>query len=88
MEVRKKSPQDLHTQLERIMDYYLCKYDVADNEVRERVYNKVKKIQEICYKYEDNIYKFAGVDKNKNVQVSNYVFLHVKATKSQYANNN
>lgn len=69
------------------MDYYFVKHADADDKMREKIYNKVKKIQEICYKYEDNIYKFAGASKAKNAQVSNYVFLHVKATKEQYTNN-
>ena len=40
MEVRKKTPQEINEQLMRIMDYYLCPINRADDETRERIYKK------------------------------------------------
>lgn len=88
MEVRKKTPQEINEQLMRIMDYYLCPTYIANEETRERIYNKVLKIDKTAVRYVDNIYKVANVDKcNAMPSEVNKVWLYFKATKEQYTNN-
>lgn len=88
MEVRKKTPQEINEQLMRIMDYYLCPSNMADKETRERIYNKVLKIDKTAVRFVDNIYKVAGIDPIHAMPSEiNEVWLHFGATKEQYTNN-
>ena len=88
MEVRKKTPQEINEQLMRIMDYYLCPTYRANEETRERIYNKVLKIDKTAVRYVDNIYKVAGIDPIHDMPSEvNKVWLYFKATKEQYTNN-
>ena len=88
MEVRKKTPQEINEQLMRIMYYYLCTTNRADDETRKRIYNKVLKIDKTAVRYVDNIYKVAGIEPiNAMPSEVNKVWLYFKATKEQYTNN-
>ena len=88
MEVRKKTPQEINEQLMRIMDYYLCSTNRANDEVRERIYKKVSKINQTACRYTDNIYRIAGIDPIHAMPSDvNKVWLNFGATKEQYTNN-
>lgn len=72
----------------RIMDYYLCPSNRADKDTRERIYNKVLKIDKTAVRYVDNIYKVAGIDPIHAMPSEiNRVWLYFGATKEQYTNN-
>ena len=88
MEVRKKTPREINEQLMRIMDYYLCPTNRADDETRKRIYNKVLKIDKTAVRYVDNIYKVAGIDPIHAMPSEvKIVWLYFGATKEQYTNN-
>lgn len=88
MKTRKKTPEDINDQFMRIAEYNFHNNDRTNDEVRERVADKVKKLYDIRNRYIDNIYRIAGVEiiGGKTNEV-NEVWLHFRATKEQYTNN-
>lgn len=85
MKTRKKTPEDINEQFMRIAEYYFYNNDRTNNEVRERIYNKVVKLSKTACRYVDNIYKIACVDQiNAMSSEVNDVWCNYGATKEQY----
>lgn len=88
--MRKKSPKQLHEQYARITDYMMFeswKEGRPPKEVRDKVIEKVEKLNAIYRRYVDNIYKLHNVDPWKgNVKESNDIWFNGYHTKEEYMN--
>lgn len=92
MNTRKKTPEAIHEQTKRIVEYITARCWKNGTPSDE----EINKLRETCniislttWRYISNIYKLAGVDINyASVSESDEVWYNYQASREEYTNNN
>lgn len=92
MNTRKKTPEAIHEQTKRIVEYITArcwKNRTPSDEEINKLLETCSIIGLTAWRYISNIYKLAGVDRNyASVSESNEVWYNYQASREEYTNNN
>lgn len=92
MNTRKKTPEAIHEQTKRIIEYITArcwKNGTPSDEEVNKLLETCSIIGLTAWRYISNIYKLAGVDMNcASAPESNEVWNNYQASREEYTNNN
>ena len=92
MNTRKKTPEAIHEQTKRIVEYITArcwKNGTPSDEEINKLLETCNIISLTAWRYISNIYKLAGVDINyASVSESDEVWYNYQASREEYTNNN
>ena len=88
MKIRKKTPEMLYQQLDRITDYRFCERDKYTEEERAMLVTWGKKLHTTVKRYISNIYAIAGVEDMMKCDCkrSNEIYRHYYVSTEEYMN--